>query len=189
MLKYIKGVDYQSFDHGLFVGLIQAQFPGTAVNSEGDGPLGPGSVTVDLPDTDQSAILEILTTSLPAAIAAQELAQDKTAKNNEIMAAADAIKAQMLANFSDLEQSSFPYQLADAVAWTADNTKPTPWLTAMAAARGTAVAILAPKVIANNTAWTATAAKIIGQQQKYQDALTAATTVDQVNAINPIYNI
>jgi len=181
MLKYIKGVDYQTFDHSLFVAAVQAQFPGAAINSEGDGPLGPGFVTVDLPDSDGAAVRAIL--------AGQALTQAKTAKNIEIMAAADAIRVQMMADYSDLEQSSFPYQLADAVAWTADNTRPTPWLSAMATARGTTVAILAPKVIANNTAWTAVAASIIGQQQKYQDALTAATTVAEVEAINPTYTV
>jgi len=189
MLKYIKGIDYTQFDPNLFTAAVQAQFPGTQVNSEGDNAdLGtPGFVTVDLPDADQAAVLAILTSALPVAIAAQQLSQAKAAMNAAIMAGADQLRAQMMADYSDLEQSSFPYQLADAQAWTKDNTATTPWLSAMAVARGTTVAVLAPKVIANDAAWTALAGKIIGQQQAYQDQVTAATTVDAVNAINPAY--
>ena len=93
MLVFTQGVDYTQFDHTLFAAAVQAQFPGTQVNSEGDNPnLGtPGFVTVNLPDSDQAAVLAILTTALPAAIAAQQLAQAVNQVNAKIDAAWAAV--------------------------------------------------------------------------------------------------
>ena len=88
MLKYIKGQDYIEFDHGLFVALVHAQFPEAVINSEGNSPvLGtPGFVTVDLPESDHGAVLEILTVVLPGGIALRDLNMTKAAKLAAIQA-------------------------------------------------------------------------------------------------------
>jgi len=106
MLKYTKGIDYAQFDHMLFVGLVQAQFPGAAVNSEGDNPaLGtPGFVTVDLSGADGPAVLAILTTALSAAIAAQQLAQVQAQVCTEINASCLAV---MYGVFTDLSGNTW----------------------------------------------------------------------------------
>ena len=157
MLKYIKGTDYTVFDHVLFVGLVQAQFPGAEVSSEGDNPnLGtPGFVTVNLPEADHTAVLAILTTGLPAAIAAQQLAQAKAQACASITA---AMNATMYGLFTDSVGNT----------WQVDQNS-------RALMTGTEAKIASGMLLPDNFAWLNLANLPVSMTATSFKALTAAT--------------
>ena len=46
---------------------------------------------------------------------------------------------------------------------------------------------MAQRIAANRAAWVALSGAVVGKRLAYQDALDAAQTVDEVNAINPVF--
>lgn len=86
-------------------------------------------------------------------------------------------------NYPPDEIQSWFNQKSEAVAFKADNTAPTPLLTAMAVARTISVNDLASRVIVNANAYAATAGAIIGKRQKYEDDVNAAVDAAAVALI------
>jgi|SRR5882672_30048 len=72
---------------------------------------------------------------------------------------------------------TYAYKASEVKAWEADNTVPTPFLTAEATARGMTVADLAAEAGAQITAWITIGSKIEGARMGAKAAITAATTV------------
>ncbi len=99
----------------------------------------------------------------------------KIAKNSEAEGSFNQmVLAAAIANgYSETEKSTFAQQRVEALAYTADNSVPTPLLTAIADARETTVAILAPKVIAKAEENDRVIGNLIGRKRKVADRLEA----------------
>lgn len=121
---------------------------------------------------------------------AAKLAVLKTAKLAEIKSACDAALEPLAAAYPDREVQSWPQQIAEATAYTANTSASVPLLRTMADARPSLgdtedarVAELARRILTNAAAWSAVAGPIIGKRQALEDAVGAATTLDAVLAV------
>ena len=114
---------------------------------------------------------------------AERLADAKSTKLSEINAAADRTIATLTATYPDREISTFDKQESEARDWTADNTAPTPLLSALAQARGIPLSDLVGRVLAKADDFAVASGSIIGQRQALEDRLDACTTVEEVQGI------
>lgn len=123
-------------------------------------------------------------------IPAEEYAAKVTAaKDAAIQAAKDSCQAVLVSlatRFSDLERQTWERQLAEATAILQD-TAPTkakyPVIGGIIEVTGETFSDFAMAVQANNEAWSAASANIIGQRQKLVAQIKAATTVAGVAAV------
>ena len=98
----------------------------------------------------------------------------KIAKNSEAEGAfTQLVMAANNNGYSEAERSTFAQQRVEALAYIADNSVSTPLLTAIADARETTVAILAPKVIAKAEENDRVIGNLIGRKRKVADRLEA----------------
>ncbi len=118
-----------------------------------------------------------------AHIAPSDLDELKAAKNAEINAACESAIAAIRAGYPESEVLSWPKQEAEARAFVADAAAATPLLDALAAARDIDKAELAARVIAKADAFAAISGALIGNRQKLEDQLAAATTAEEAAAI------
>lgn len=103
-----------------------------------------------------------------------------------ILQIAESKLANITSRYPAGEVSTFSKQLAEAVGYTADNNFPTPMLSAIASARATTVASIVARVILNSNNYSAYCGIIIGHRQTLEKLITAATTVQEVNAVDII---
>lgn len=115
------------------------------------------------------------------------LTDAKAAKLTEILTGSDAAMNAITSTYSENEKFSWPKQEAEAKALLADPSAPAPLLRGIADTRGIALTVLRDKVLANVEASEALTALILGTQQRYEDAVKAATTVEDVQAIEVKY--
>lgn len=111
------------------------------------------------------------------------LAEVKAIKLAEIEAAYAAAIAVIAAQYPDSERDSWPKQEAEARAYTANPAAPTPLLSAIAFRRGITVTDLAARVIANADAYAVLGGDIIGRRQARMDAIAAAVTANDMDAL------
>lgn len=107
----------------------------------------------------------------------------KAAKLSEINKAANKIMAALVSTYPDREISTFDKQEAEARAYMADPTAPTPLLSALAKARGLSMDELVKRVIAKADAFAAASGYIIGQRQALEDQLDTCKTLEEVQSI------
>lgn len=107
----------------------------------------------------------------------------KAAKLSEINKAADKIMATLISTYPDREISTFDKQEAEARAYMADPTAPTPLLSALAKARGLSMDELVKRVIVKADAFAAASGYIIGQRQALKDQLDTCKTLEEVQSI------
>lgn len=107
----------------------------------------------------------------------------KAAKLSEINKAADKIMAALISTYPDREISTFDKQEAEARAYMADPTAPTPLLSALAKARGLSMDELIKRVTAKADAFAAASGYIIGQRQALEDQLDMCKTLEEVQSI------
>lgn len=81
------------------------------------------------------------------------------------------------------ERDTWQDQEAEALAYQADPTAPTPNLTGITQWRDITLAELVQRVIANAAAWRAVAPDLCGQRQAASDQIEAAKTVEQVQQL------
>lgn len=119
----------------------------------------------------------------------RQLTDDKAAKRAHAAQQAQAFinAAAGLNNVPDFELATWGIQAAEAQAWAADNSAATPVLTQIAAARGVDVNELRQKALAKAQAFTLLSAHVAGQRQAFEDAINAAKTNDELDAINIAY--
>lgn len=107
----------------------------------------------------------------------EKIAAAKTYKIAKISEAEGSFNQLVIAatnnDYSDTERSTFAQQRVEALAYTADNSVATPLLSAIATARETTVAILAPKVIAKAEENDRVIGNLIGRKKKVADRLEA----------------
>lgn len=103
-----------------------------------------------------------------------------------ISEAFDRAANNIIAQYPAIERDSWPKQEAEARAYLADTTSPTPLLTAIATARGISVADLAARVIANADVYAVAGGEIIGRKQARMDAISAAVASNDVAALQAV---
>ena len=111
----------------------------------------------------------------------------RAAKQAEIRDKADVVLKARAAEYPDMEMATWDQQYQEALAYTADSAAATPLLSAIAQGRSMAVAELAARIINNRAAWVAASGAIVGQRLAYQYALDAATTAEEIEAIQVEY--
>jgi hypothetical protein len=94
---------------------------------------------------------------------------------SQINAAVQAKLAKVVSAYPDLEVSTWPQQMAEAEAFTANASASTPMLSAIAAASGQTVASLASTVLGKAAAYTVASGTPVGQRQLYTAQVMAAT--------------
>lgn len=87
------------------------------------------------------------------------------------------------------ERDTWSIQRAEAKAWFADNNAATPTLDLIAQMRGVPLDVLRQKAYEKAVAYQQVTAIVAGQRQAYEDKLNAAETLEQVQAIEPIYQL
>ncbi len=117
---------------------------------------------------DEAAIQNIINTFNPL-----PLAQADAIK--QINAAVQVKLAKVTAAYPDLEVSTWPQQMAEAQAFTANAAASTPMLSAIATASNQTVAVLASAVLAKAAAYTVESGTPVGQRQLYTAQVQAAT--------------
>jgi hypothetical protein len=117
------------------------------------------------------------------AVDARSLANAKDMKLAQILARCNATLQPITAGYPESEQKTWDKQETEARQYTASNTAPTPLLSALSAARGVSVPILAARVIAKADAFAGACGQAIGKRQKHEDEVAAATTIAAVDAI------
>lgn len=124
----------------------------------------------------------VSTVRTPEEIAA-EVERLKAAKLHEILTKSDEAMNSLAASYSDNEKLSWPKQEAEAKALLTDPDASAQLLRGIAAARGIPLEELRDKVLANVSVSEQATAIILGTQQKYEDAVRAAETVEAVQEI------
>ena len=107
----------------------------------------------------------------------------------QVLAASDAAMAALSSRYSEHEKLSWPKQEQEAKALQADPEAPAPLLRGVAATRGIALEELQVKVLANVGASETATAFILGTQQRYEDEIAAATTIEEVQRVVPIFEM
>lgn len=116
------------------------------------------------------------------------LDQVRTAKQREIAAAHDAFLKVQSKEYSEMERQTWDSQRTEASALLVDPQADAPLVRAIANARGMDVVEMARRIQENTQAWSVLAGGATGQRLKYQDALEAYATVEEIEAINPVFN-
>lgn len=111
------------------------------------------------------------------------LADLKRLKIAEIELAAEAAIAPITSAYPIAERDTWPIQEAEAAAWSANSSAPTPMLDAIAAQRGMTIADLVTSVQTKAASFKALAGATFGRRKAKIDQVNAATTVEDVNAI------
>ena len=96
---------------------------------------------------------------------------------------ADKLNASLLTGYPQTEIDSFYRQEQEALSWRIDKSSKTPMLTQISKIRGVPFDILVQKVLEKSDQFAAVIGEIIGQRQKFEDALIAATTIEQVEQL------
>ena len=117
------------------------------------------------------------------------LGEWKAARLAEINACCQAALAGLTRTYPDRELNTFDKQEAEARAWLADSGTPTPFLSALAAARGIELAELARRVVAKADALAAASGHLVGPRQRMEDALDACATVEDVLALEVVFGL
>lgn len=108
----------------------------------------------------------------------------KAAKLTEINAECQKAVAALAKDCPDSEVQSWPQQVKEAMALSADPQADAPLLTAIATARGLPVAELASRVLDKMNAYASASGVLIGQRQAAEDLITAAEDLEALSAIS-----
>lgn len=87
------------------------------------------------------------------------------------------------------ERDTWLEQAKEAKAWIEDPTAQTPTLDLIAQMRGVPIDTLRQKAYEKAMAYQTVAAIIVGQRQGYEDRLEQAETLEQIQAIKPVYQL
>lgn len=111
----------------------------------------------------------------------------KAAKLVEINDKAEQVASALTVGYPEFEMKTWPQQEAESMAWSADGAASTPMIDIMAAVRGIDRTLYLQKTLSKVTLFRQASSSLVGQRQKYADQVSAATTVEEVQAINPVY--
>ena len=123
--------------------------------------------------------------------AAQQLQTAKADKLAEINHTAQVFveQAARLAEYPQFEQSTWPEQQRESLAWEQNPDAETPMLAIIAAKRGIDLDKLRTAALRKAKEFSTLSAAVAGQRQHYADILAKAKDLVAVEAINPIYQV
>lgn len=113
---------------------------------------------------------------LVAAVASARLAQEQVIRTE-----GQRRLSLLSAPYRPEERETWTFQRAEALAWQADNSAPTPFCDTIAQNRDIPRELFLPKVIENSTLFFSASAAILGQQQALLDQLSAVPQIDPVD--------
>jgi hypothetical protein len=145
-----------------------------AVTPNGDIP--------EVPACDSKDAALIGTLELPADEGAQ-LDQAKAERLALIATECDKVLATVKTSYPQGEVESWPQQVKEAEALAVDPQAAAPLLSAIATYRGLTVADLAARVSAKASAYAAASGAIIGKRQALEDAISNASTAEDVSLV------
>ncbi|MCO8167872.1 hypothetical protein NJC40_08780 [Pseudomonas sp. 21LCFQ02] len=137
----------------------------------------------EIPACDQAAAMFLGEVEYPAPESGK-LAAAKVAKLIDLNAACERALGELSSAYPPAELQSWPQQVAEAAGLQLDPPAQAPLLTAIAEARGVAVAELAGRVQQKALAYAEFSGVIIGKRQRLEDELDAAETLEAVSAIS-----
>jgi hypothetical protein len=140
----------------------------------------PGMVLVDVSNGATALVDD--EAAVQAVMDAYPLSSTQSEVSARIDAHAAALREKVTAGIAPAEMSSWPIKRSEALAYQADPTAVTPFLSAEAAARGVTVDAIAARVAANSTALSALEAAIAGNAGKHRDAIKLLTAFADVLA-------
>lgn len=114
---------------------------------------------------------------------AERLADAKSTKLSEINTVTDVTIAVLTETYPDREIATFDKQESEARAYVADPMSSTPFLSALAVARGIPLSDLVRRVITKADDFAVASGSIIGQRQALEDRLDACMTLEEVQGI------
>ena len=128
---------------------------------------------------------------LPADGAAAQLADAKAEKISNLNAAAQAFinAAAEIDKVPDFEVQTWSIQAAEARAWAADKTAPTPVLDQIAASRGFDAEKLKAAALRKTLAYEKLTAHVAGQRQALQSKIEAAKTQAALDKIAVVFTL
>ena len=119
----------------------------------------------------------------------QSVDEAKSEKLREINLGYDTATSALVATYPRVELLTFDKQEKEARAWDIDNSVETPLVDMLALGRQLDKAELVKRIIAKADAFALTTGYLTGVRQRYEDLLTVATTVEEVEAIIPEYSL
>lgn len=132
--------------------------------------------------------LDTMTWEISVEKQAALFAQYKESLLTHLANRADQLKNGLLVGYPQTEIESFYRQEKEALAWQADNSTVTPMLTQIAKLRGMPFEVLVQKVIEKSNQFAVAIGIIIGQRQKFEDRLLAATDIQQLDELEQEIN-
>jgi hypothetical protein len=111
------------------------------------------------------------------------LEEAQAAQLAQINADFEAAAQALTAGYPEAERLTWPIQQAEALAWAADDTAPTPYLDGLADARGITPAEMRTLTLAQVQAFQAASQQLVGTRQRLRDEINAAATVAAVRAV------
>lgn len=133
--------------------------------------------------TDDEGVVHTVAEQESAALAA-ELERLRAGMLDAVNSECQARLTVLKTGYPDGEVLSWDQQVIEARKLDADANAVTPLLSAIAAQRGIDVTTLAGRVLEKANAYAVASGSIIGARQRLEDAITAATTVDELSVID-----
>lgn len=109
-----------------------------------------------------------------------------TASNN---AAYEQAIAKMTSDYPPSEIATWERQRAEVIAWEADPSAPTPWIDLAASSRGLDRGEYLFRTLAKVNAFAQASAWLTGRRQGIDDAIRAATSLEELRAITIDYTL
>jgi len=142
--------------------------------------------------------IDYLDEATPAQRAAAEGVMDSfdvsmavaAAKIAQINAAFEAASEQLVGAYPPSERLSWPTQEKEALDWRSNSASATPYIDALARARGIDRIDYVNRTLAKVDAFRAASAKLIGARQRYEDQVNAAQQLGNgaaIHAIAPVF--
>jgi len=147
--------------------------------STGVAPPAHGTKTVGLPYPNFTGVDWVMVPYSEPVQTTIPMDQLKTQKITSIRTHFGGLVAGLKADAAPYEVETWAVQTAEYSAWAANNTVPTPYVSALAAARGMTLADLMAKIGAK----VAGLASIQGMQHALEAAVNAATTQAELDAV------
>ena len=122
--------------------------------------------------------------ALTAEVSARQM--QITASNNT---AYEQAVSKMTSDYPPSEIATWERQRAEALAWEADSSAPTPWIDLAASARGLDRTEYLTRTLAKVQAFAQASAWLTGRRQGIDDAIRAASTLEQIRAITIDYTM
>lgn len=113
----------------------------------------------------------------------------KAIKLSEINYEYNKATSSLISSYPTVEILTFNKQEAAARAYKEDPFTSSEFLSDLAKARGITLDDLVTRIINKSDIFSSSVATLTGQRQRYEDLIDAATTVEEIESIKPVYTL